>query len=74
MQKPFFCAQPARIQIRQIPARSSTKIGFGSLVANQDMLHVEPHAACEQQSQRQTEFGVPVQQLGRNIIAPCYNL
>ena len=56
MQQQLLCAQPTRIEIREIAARNSVKRGFSLLVTNQNVLHVEPHAPREEQSQSQPEM------------------
>src|SRR5262249_7338502 len=61
MQEQLARAEPARIQIGQIPPRSSMQDGLGSLMTDQNVLHVEPQAARAEQGEWQSEFGVPAQ-------------
>jgi hypothetical protein len=44
MQEQFARAQPARIQIREISARTLVCGGIGPLVGDENMVHVKPHA------------------------------
>jgi hypothetical protein len=50
MQQQLPRTQPARIKITKIAARRPVKRGISLLMADQDALHVEPHASCNQQA------------------------
>jgi hypothetical protein len=54
-------AQPSRIKIGEISARTVVYGSIGALVRDQDLPNVEPHAAGQKQRQQQSESGIPQQ-------------
>ena len=52
-------AEPARIDVRKIAPRAAMCGCISPLVRDEHILHIKPHARCQQQRGRQACFGIP---------------
>ena len=53
--------QPARIQVRQIAARTLARCSIRNLKAHEDSIHIKPHARCGDESKNRADLNLPRQ-------------